>query len=325
MTGGPIVVIGGGGFIGSHVCAALRRDRIPTVAVGRTAPVPVISGDDIAERDFVEVNLDDWDRLAPLMAGAETVICLASSSLPASSNDDMGAEVHQHVEATVGLAQMAARIGVRRFVFASSGGTVYGRASTVSVDELSPMEPMSAYGVSKLAIENYLRVLGNLTSMQTLSLRVANPYGPGQRTDRRHGFISTAIECGLRGSPLVIWGDGSTRRDFVFIEDVAQAFVAASRYDGPYPVINIGSGEATSLLEAVACVQEVLNVELDVRFEPGRPVDVPVNSLAINRAEAELDWRPTVDLKTGIRETAKTRAVVDRVEPDAMKGSSVAR
>ena len=321
MTGNArVVVIGGAGFIGAHVCAALRRAGFATVATGRP-PVPVLGADLLPESgSFVEAELEDLATMQQLMSEAETVICLASNSLPATSNSDMGSEVHHHVESTVRLAQIASESGVSRFVFASSGGTVYGRSSTVDVSEDSPTQPMSAYGVSKLATENYLRVLGHLSPMTTLSLRVANPYGPGQRTDRRHGFISTAIECALQGTPLTIWGDGSARRDFVFVEDVARAFVAGAAYDGPFPVVNIGSGRATSLLEAVAWVQDALEVDLDVRFEASRPVDVPVNSLAIDRAEAELQWHPTVDLVDGIRRTAQARLDVMAADGVSVRG-----
>jgi len=196
---------------------------------------------------------------------------------------------------------------VKRFLFPSSGGTVYGTdpAPGTALREDMATAPRNAYGASKLAIEHYLRLLNGLGRIATVSLRISNAYGEGQRAHRGQGFVAAAIRNALAGAPLEIWGDGSVERDFVHVSDVARAFVMAAHRDDPPPIVNIGSGVAVSLSEIVRRLEDALGQPVPVVHRAGRVVDVKRNVLDISRARATLGWTPEIRLEEGLARTVR--------------------
>lgn len=297
-------ILGAAGFIGRHVVAeCLARDWLVTA-------VDIVEGLSAGLQSnnrltFRQGRLTDENFVRDAVAGADAVVCLAPSSLPARSNDDLAGEIDSHVRVTVRIAELAHAAGVRNFVFASSGGTVYGIDSPHPISEDAPTRPRNAYGVSKLAIEHYLRILRDLRGMRTISLRISNPYGAGQNAGSGQGFIAMAMRRAFAGEPLVIWGDGSTVRDFLYVRDLARAVVAACDYLGDASVINIGSGLGYSLREVAEKVERVSGRKLTLRYEPKRAIDVAKNVLDISLAFQELGWRPTTPLDDGLRRTAE--------------------
>lgn len=294
-----VLVVGGSGFIGRHVVRAVRGTG--ATVVGMDIAPPRGDQDDLP---WVIGSVSDPALFATAAAGCDAVIFLANSSLPNTANFDLAAEVGAHVQVTVKAAEICNDQGVKRFVFASSGGTVYGHDSTAPLDEEAMTRPRNAYGVSKLAIEHYLRLIGDMRAMSTVSLRISNPYGEGQRALRNQGFVAAAMQHALAGTTMPIWGDGSVERDFLHVEDVAAAFVAALSADNPPPTINIGSGKAVSLREIIEQIEAVTGLVVPVAYEPGRPVDVKRNVLDIRRASRSLGWMPRVTLAQGLERTA---------------------
>jgi UDP-glucose 4-epimerase len=196
---------------------------------------------------------------------------------------------------------------VECFLFASSGGAVYGDHNNPedAFVESAATRPRSSYGVSKLAIEHYLRILGERDGrMRTMCLRISNPYGEGQRARRGQGFVAAVMESALTGSVLEIWGDDQIERDFVHVSDVAEAFVRAEAVVGAPAVLNVGSGRAVSLGEIIACVEEATGYPVRKRLVGPRSVDVRRNVLDISAAWRTLGWRPSVSLKDGLARTA---------------------
>lgn len=302
VSGRRVLVVGGAGFIGQHVVAAMRAARAD-VRVLDIVPAPPQA--EIA--DWIVGSISDASLVASAAVGCDTVVFLANASLPGSSQASLALEVEMHVGATVKAAEICSALGVRRFLFASSGGTVYGiepeGGRGLAVD--MPTRPRNAYGVSKLAIEHYLRILGGLRAMKTLSLRISNPFGEGQRALRAQGFVAAAMQHAVAGTTLPIWGDGTVERDFLHISDVARAFVHAAAYEGSVPVLNVGSGRAVSLRAMLAMVEEALGRPVPVAYERDRPIDVRRNVLDIALTTAELGWAPEVDLRTGLARTAR--------------------
>lgn len=294
-----VLVIGGGGFIGRHVVAGLAAAQQEVVVL------------DLAQREnapgtWISGSLQDPALVASAVAGCDAVVFLANASLPGSSHADLAGEVNAHVGATVRTAEICSSLGVTHFVFASSGGTVYGVSPPVGegLREDSFTCPRNAYGVSKLAVENYLRVMALHRPMRTLSLRISNPYGEGQRAHRAQGIIAAAMEHAVSDKALPIWGDGSVERDFIYVGDVAQAFVAAIQYQGNHSVMNIGSGESHSIRDVLSLVEEAVEFPLKINYEPNRSIDVDRNRLDITLAKSELGWMPAVGLKEGLHRTA---------------------
>ena len=289
------VVLGGRGFIGRYICLELVRTGYDVVSVGRT------SEEGCGRYKQVVADLFDVDSAYEHLRGADQVICLAPSSVPATANEDLSAEIRAHVEATLRLAECAASTGVANFIFASSGGTVYGDL-TGPITEGSPTDPIGAYGVSKLAIENYLRVLSRHSDMKTVSLRISNPYGVGQNARRGQGFIAAVLNSYIKAVPLTIWGDGTAVRDFLHVKDVARAVRHALEYRGNCSMFNIGSSVGVSLNEVISEFQEITSSSINVLYQPKRKFDVQSNVLDIDLAMRELQWTPEISLKPGLNE-----------------------
>jgi len=296
-----VLVVGGGGFIGRHVCAAFAKSGA-RVTVMDVAPPPADS-----PYDWISGSISDASLLASAAAACHTVVFLANASLPGSAIANLSTEVQSHVRDTVGAAEICAALGVKQFLFASSGGTVYGHepADGSALNEAAATHPRNAYGVSKLAIEHYLRLLGQQDNgLRTVSLRVSNPYGEGQRANRGQGFIAAAMQNAMDNTPMEIWGDGSVERDFLHVADVAQAFLLAESAENLPAVINIGSGVGVSLRAVLEQVEAATDRKIDTTYLEGRTVDVKRNVLDISCAAQSLNWRPTVTLADGLNRTA---------------------
>jgi UDP-glucose 4-epimerase len=298
-------VTGGGGFIGSHLCATLSRTGAGVRALGRGArPSGLANGIAWQEGDFC-----DPEALGPFLRGAEIVYHLASTSTPASAEADPAGDAQANVIGTLGLLDLCVRHNVRRLVFVSSGGTVYGIPAAVPILETAPTEPISAYGIQKLAIEKYLALYQRRHGLDSIVLRVANPFGPLQRARRSQGVVAAFIERALAGMPLEIWGAGDVVRDFVYVQDVVEALVLAAEYSGPRRVFNVGSGRGMDLNTILRDLEEVLDRgTLPKVHHPARAVDVPVNILDIGLIAREMGWRPRTPWKEGLRRTVEWAA-----------------
>lgn len=198
---------------------------------------------------------------------------------------------------------------VRKIVFASSGGTVYGQADGHPIPETAPTHPISAYGVGKLAIEKYLSLYHHLYGLEYLALRVANAYGPRQSVLKRQGVVAAMLDHALAGKSLEIWGTGEVVRDFVHIDDVVTAFLWAATYDGPHSVMNVGSGVGRSINQVASDIEAIAGTaELARTYRAGRAADVPVNVLDISLITRETLWRPRLTWLDGLQDTARWMA-----------------
>lgn len=293
-----VVVLGGAGFIGTHVCNTLVGN------VKSVVSVDMRTSDALDPRVSQSIgSIADVTFISSIVHGANTVICLSSHSLPGSSNSDLVSEIDGHVAVIVKLAEISAANSVAKFLFASSGGTVYGDLGEEIISEHSRTIPINAYGVSKLAIEHYLRLVAKFSEMKVLSLRIANPYGEGQRSYRSQGFIASTMEKVLAEEVIEVWGDGKVVRDYVYVSDVADAFLKSCTYDGKCSEINIGSGVGQSLNTVLDSIGSLSGMGVKVEYKDNRGVDVPYNVLGIGLAKAELGWSPLISFEEGLKLT----------------------
>ncbi|MBD0272206.1 MAG: NAD-dependent epimerase/dehydratase family protein, partial [Acetobacteraceae bacterium] len=227
-------------------------------------------------------------------------------STPESSNKDPVADLTACAVASLHLLEICRAAGVRKVVFLSSGGTVYGIPNSVPIREDAPTDPISAYGVSKLAVEKYLHLYRHLHSLDYAVLRVANPFGPWQEPDRRQGVVTALIQSVLDGRPAEIWGDGRVVRDYLYAADVAEAVADAAAYAGSHRVFNVGSGIGRSVLDLLCDVGAALGQEAAVAavHKPGRAVDVPMNVLDTALIRREMGWAPRTGWAEALGETA---------------------
>lgn len=297
------LVLGGAGFIGSHIVDALIArnhtvrifdlPRINTLNLERSiGSVEILSG------DFNNVN-----DISPALEDVDVVVHLVGTTLPGPSNENPAYDVESNVIGTLNLLKQAVAKGVRKIIFSSSGGTVYGIPQSVPIPETHPTNPICSYGITKLAIEKYLALFHHLYGLDYTILRLANPYGERQRIDGIQGAVGVFLGKTLLGQPITIWGDGSVARDYFYISDLIGAFIAAIERDLPSKIYNISGGVAYSLNDILSVIRNVTGMQPEVNYTPGRKLDVPVNCLDIQLARKEFGWEPKISLEKGIART----------------------
>lgn len=294
LDGRKVVVLGAAGFIGSAVLPAFKQAGAFVVGVD-VVPKPVAS---IADEWVVS---DIVSELPPdaVFAGADTVVHLAWKNDPGRGNADLGTDAATNVAASARVFQRAAGLGVRRILYASSGGTVYGRAPTPT-PETAPLSPIGGYGAGKAASELYLSAVGGAYGVQTCVLRISNPFGPGQRPNRGQGFIATAIARAIERAPIELFGSDQIARDYLFIDDLVDAMVLAVANEAPSAVWNVGSGEAVTLAEVLDMIFEAVGHNTTIRYLNQRPMDCDKVQLDIRKIKNSLGWQPNISMRSGI-------------------------
>jgi UDP-glucose 4-epimerase len=299
-----ILVLGGGGFIGSAICDTLLRSghELRVFERPRVSPYRTFSSNERVE--WINGDLQSAVDVKEALRGVVAVVHLVSTTLPKGSNDDAAFDVQSNVLGTLQLLNLMVSEGIRRVVFISSGGTVYGIPIELPIREDHPTNPLVSYGVTKLMIEKYLSIFEGTHGIRSVVLRVANPYGPRQRIETAQGAVGVFISKAIRDESIEIWGDGSVVRDYVYVSDVADAFRSALELsEFRSGVFNIGSGEGHSLLDVISLIEQVLRRPIRVDFLPARNFDIPKNVLDIALAKSELKWSPRVKLGDGIADT----------------------
>lgn len=299
-----LVVFGGGGFIGSAICERLLADGHQLRIFERPRVPPYRH---FAENEHVEWTTGDFSSthdLRDAIEGMDGVVHLVSTTLPKSSNEDPVYDVETNIVPSLHLLNAMVEHQVKRIVFISSGGTVYGNPQYIPIDEKHPTEPVVSYGITKLAIEKYLHMFSKLHGIKAVTLRVANPYGERQRVETAQGAIGIFMHNILKDKPIEIWGDGSVQRDYIHVSDVADAFAKAITYNGNKECFNISSGKGISLNELVEMMKSIIAQPVQVNYKPGRSFDIDISVLCNQLARNELNWEPKVTMQEGLTRTA---------------------
>jgi UDP-glucose 4-epimerase len=296
------IVLGGLGFIGVNLTKGLLERGYDVTVMDLFLPP---DGCRLDGCRYVQVDFNDLSRAADEFRNAETVFHLISTTIPATSNLDPGKDVRENLVSTLRLLDLCVEYHVRRVIFPSSGGTVYGIPERLPIPETHPTNPICSYGIVKLSVEKYLHMYRCLYGLEYRVLRISNPYGPYQNFRGKQGALGIFIYKTMMGENIDIWGDGTVVRDYIYIADVVDAFLAASTTEkADERLFNIGSGHGYSLNEILKSIGEALGKKPVVSYTPGRTVDVPVSTLDISRAEQLLGWKPATSMKDGILKTA---------------------
>lgn len=303
MSIGRCLLLGGSGFIGSHLVELLIEEGFQVRVFSLSAAcsnrlASVAHRVELAGGDF-----RDTRALANAVRGCAYVYHLIATTVPSTSNRDPVFDVETNLISTLRLLEICVREKVRQIIFSSSGGTIYGTTDTKPIPETNPTEPRSSYGITKLTIEKYLKLFHALYGLDYTVLRIGNCYGPRLPVTGEQGVVGVFLDLLRRGKPIVLWGDGSVRRDYVYVSDVARAFRAALGQQSPFKVFNIGTGVGTSLLELIGLIERVTGRRGRILNEPARPADVPVNILDPARARQYLRWVARTTLETGLLST----------------------
>lgn len=300
-----VLVTGGAGFIGSHIVEAylaagwevtalddLSRGKASQVPAG----VPLIVADIRSDLARTTLATGGFDVLNHHAAQIDVRFSVERPSVDADIN----------ISGFVNMLEGAGAGGVRRVVFASSGGVVYGNPDVIPTPESAPKRPVSPYGVSKLAGEHYLRALGDLHGFEGVALRYANVCGPRQDPKSEAGVVSIFVSRLLAGQPLAIFGDGKQTRDYVSVKDVARANVLASTApldrgdDHDTRAFNIATSVERSVLELAEAAGRVTGRTPELRMEAARPGEILRSALDATKAGAKLGWRPEVPFDDGL-------------------------
>jgi len=298
-----VLIVGGLGFIGSNLASRFVRGGwdVRVLDVRRQPLLPIAPAVEVQEGDY-----ENHGTLSAAMEGVDVVCHLASTTVPGTSVADPAYDVSTNLVPSVHLLDTCVRQGVKRVLFISSGGTVYGPDVRVPTSEDEPTNPICSYGVVKLAVEKYIWMYGHLHGLRGTILRVSNPYGPGQYPFGKQGAVAVVLGCLASGRPFHLWGDGSVIRDYIFIADVADACFAAAEFEDGAPLtstFNVSSGQGTSLKELISLAEDVTQRRLEIIAEETRNIDVKESILDCERARSGLGWEPQVSLRSGIERT----------------------
>lgn len=296
-----IGVLGANGFMGKHLTRALVASGYDVVAVARNFDVDMLK----LQMTRICGDLRDDETMAKALVGVDTVVQLMGSSTPALGNSHATEDIEANVIPHVRFLEQCIGAGVGRFIFASSGGTVYGPVPpNTLVSEAAPTNPICSHGVTKLMVEHFVRLNGHLHGMDYVIARMANAYGPGQIFRNGQGLIPALLERYQKGLPITILGDGSASRDYVYIDDIVAALKAAIDAPGRHQlVINIGSGIHRSILDVVRGLERAAGIEFDIEHRPARPTDVRSIALDASRAREVFGWNPEVSFDEGLSRT----------------------
>jgi UDP-glucose 4-epimerase len=299
-----ILVIGGAGFIGSHLVDRLIADGRQVRVLDRV-PVDLQPGwMDSPQVEYLAGDFNDHSAIDVAVRGIDLAYHLVSTTIPATSNVDPIFDVQSNLIGTLSFLKAAVQAGVRKVVFVSSGGTIYGKPVSVPIAETHATDPICSYGITKLAIEKYLAIFELLHGLGYTVFRLANPFGERQRSGAQ-GAIAAFMQKVARGAPIEIWGDGSVVRDYVYIEDVVDVLVKGGDYAGSSRIFNVGSGAGRSLNEIVEALRLVSGRAVECAYTQSRPLDVPRSVLDISLVRRELGWHPATGFSDALARTWK--------------------
>ena len=296
-----ILVTGGAGFIGSWVADTFIEQGhevtiIDDLSTGVKENLP-------KEADFIDCDIRDRQKIDKIISDIrpDVIDHHAAQIDVRKSVDNPMHDAGINIIGTLNLIESAISNDVKKFIFASTGGAIYGEPEIIPADENTEPYPISPYGTSKYAIEKYLGYYNYVHGFNYVALRYANVYGPRQNPHGEAGVIAIFCSRILSGDSCTIFGDGSQTRDYVYVEDVAKANLLA--LDASVGNYNIGTGVETSVSDLVSELKNASGRDFEVVHGDERPGEVQSISLEVSLAETALGWRPNEDLASGIKKT----------------------
>ena len=290
-----ILVIGAAGFVGRTLSRRLVTAGVEVEGIVRSPKSHVEPG--------VKVHaggLEDAATLRMLVDRCDAVVHVASASTPSASRGAPSIEALLNLAPTLRLLETLHDSPSKPLLYMSSGGAIYGSTGLPAVPEDAPLAPQSYYAAGKASIEMFLQAYARAFGGVVTVLRPSNVYGPGQPHYVAFGVVRTMLQHAMDRTPMEIWGDGGTVRDYVYIDDLIDAFLAVLSAQPRTCTYNVGAGVGHSLREVLAEVERAAGRAVEVRFRPARAIDVPRIVLDTRHIMSELGWRPRVALGEGI-------------------------
>jgi UDP-glucose 4-epimerase len=296
-----IAIVGGSGFIGFHLSKELIRRK------KEVFNFDINTSNNLDEVFFIDISKTSFDELVYHFSLMDCIIDLAYTTNPKTSFDDPVVDIIENLPNTVKLLSIANQLpNIKRFLFVSSGGTVYGNTGSKLIKESHMNSPISPYGITKLAIEKYGLMYYHTNNLPFVVARPSNAYGIGQKANTGQGFIRYAIDCILNDKEITIFGNKGTIRDYIYVTDISSALADIIEHSESGEVYNIGTGIGKSNLDIVNILRPLsknIGKEIKINHLPLRNFDVLNNVLDCRKLKEISDWSPVIDIKSGIKMT----------------------
>ena len=289
--------------MGSHIAEGLLesgyRVRIfDKVKIDTQNISPIINEVELLEGDFTnEVDV------ARAIKGIDYIFHFIGTTLPKTSTENPVYDVETNVVSTLKLLDLASKEKIKKIIFPSSGGTVYGVPQSIPISEDHPTNPICAYGISKLMIEKYLELYYLTRGQNYACFRISNSYGERQNPKSIQGAVAVFLGLVKEGNPITIWGTGNITRDYIYVKDLVPILIKAVEVESRWRVFNLGSGKGTSLNELIEIIKKVTQRDVKVIYSQRRSIDVRTNVLDSSRAKEVFGFNPKVSLPEGVRKT----------------------
>ena len=300
MIKSKIAIVGGNGFIGKNLKSFLSDLDYHITVINRDMMKK-------SEKNISYLNFDirSTEVLIEAVKDVRTVIWLAHTSVP-SKSDALNLDFENNICPVVNLLERAGDLPeLKQFIYFSSGGTVYGDIkNNHPINETNPQNPISRYGFSKSIIEKYIIFLTRNQLFESIVLRPSNIFGPHQNMQKPQGIIGYALDAILNGKPLELYDGGAMIRDFIYVDDVADAVVkciTSETKPGETSIYNVGSGEGHSIMQVISLIEEVSGSHLSLKNKTSRNFDCQYNVLDCSKLSTEKAWKPRTSLKDGIK------------------------
>ncbi|MCD7883028.1 MAG: NAD-dependent epimerase/dehydratase family protein [Lachnospiraceae bacterium] len=302
-----IIILGAAGFIGTNLTLSLANDvkNDITVVDVKSEYFSTLMSKNLNNVTIEESSFSETTDFDTLLNGFDVVYHLVSTTVPTTANQLITQELKANVIMTSAMLEACVRQGIKKVVFMSSGGTVYGKEVSCPLGENTYTNPITSYGVQKVTIEKLLYLYNYMYGLDYRVIRLANPYGPYQRPNGVLGAVTTFTYKAINDDVISVYGDGSVVRDFIYIDDAIRAILKIVDGENKHRTFNLGCGYGTSIKELILIIEKALGKKLNVKYLPGRPVDVPVNYLDISRYEKAYGMLSPISLEEGIIKTAE--------------------
>ncbi len=295
------LVLGANGFIGSHLVDALAASGHHVRAFGRfkDAPLRFSSQEKVELFDGDFLNRDD---LQNALKGIEYVFHFISTTTPATAENDPLIDIETNVKMSINLFEECVGQGIKKVIFASTGGAIYGSTSGEPIPETTLPQPVSPYAIGKLTIEHYLRYFKRKFGLESLVFRISNPYGERHALHAKQGVINIFLEQIAANQPITILGDGTMVRDYVYVSDIARMIVGSFE-KAEHHVYNLGSGHGLTINELIDVMAKITGKPIKKEHKEAPSTFVSKVVLNTDRFQSEFSMPPEIDIEEGIRKT----------------------
>lgn len=298
-----IVIFGAAGFIGTNLTLKLSENKEDFITL-IDAKKEYFHKDvlNLSNTKIIESSFDLGTNFEQLLNDQDVVYHLVSTTVPSTSNLQISNELLSNVIVTSNLLDACVKCDIKKVIFMSSGGTVYGKEVKCPLNEETPTYPITSYGIQKITIEKLLYLYNYLFDLDYRVIRLSNPYGPYQRPNGILGAVTTFSYKALNKELIEIYGDGTVVRDFIYIDDAINGIINISKYHGEYKTFNLGCGKGTSINDVIDILKSIFK-DLNIKYSSSRKVDVPCNFLDISRYEKVFGPSNFIDIQNGISKT----------------------